>query len=330
MKPSQAVILAEKHGVSLPVRLGLEHYSFSHFDDFLSLYDQVGHVVRSAEDLRYIAFTYLEEVARAGSIYVELMLSPGHSIANGIPFLSQVSAISDAIEEAETKFGILSSIILTCVRHRGPDEAVTVAEMAASAGSRHVRGFGLTGNERAFDAKDFQGAFLIAENSGLGLTAHTGEWLSAESVLHTVNTLNLNRVGHGISVAESSDVASELAERSIGFEICMSSNIILGAAQSYDTHPVRKLIDAGCRVAFSTDDPAYFRTSPDREIELGRKHVRLTESEQWQVIDDSIDMAFCDEAMKSKLRLSCEGYGEGSTTDCFGPEGSIPVGTGSA
>lgn len=311
MKPDHATALAEKHGVLLPLRLEHENYLFSNFEDFLSVYDQVGHVVRSAEDLKGIALAYLEAVARDGTIYVELMLSPGHSIANGIPFESQISAISDAIEEAEEKFGIFSSIIVTCVRHRGPDEAVTVAEMAVSNGSCHIRGFGLTGNERKFDAKDFKGAFLIAEYSGLGLTAHTGEWLDAESVLRTVNALNLSRVGHGISVAHNSTVMSELADRLIGFEVCMSSNVLLGSVQSYETHPVRKLIDAGCRVTFSTDDPAYFRTSPAREMEVARKHVRLSVSEQWLIINDSIDLAFCDETRKSKLRLYCERFSRG-------------------
>lgn len=308
MKTGLAAALAKKHGVSLPLKLEHEHYLFSNFEDFLSLYDQVGHVVRSAEDLRDIALAYLEVVARTGTIYVEFMLSPGHSIANGIPFASQISAISDAIEEAEAKFGILSSIIVTCVRHRGPDEAVAVAEMAVSNGNEHIRGFGLTGNERKFEATDFQGAFIIAENSGLGLTAHTGEWLDAESVLRTVNALNLSRVGHGITVAQNSDVIAELADRLIGFEVCLSSNVLLGASQSYETHPVRKLIDAGCRVTFSTDDPAYFRTSPAHEMEIAREHVRLSVSEQWQVIHDSIDLAFCDEAKKSKLRLYSESF----------------------
>lgn len=311
MKAGQAAVLAKKHGVSLPFRLEDVHYSFSNFQDFLSLYDQVGHVVRSAEDLRDIALAYLEGVASGGTIYVELMISPGHSIANGIPFSSQISAISDAIEEAEAKFGILSSIIVTCVRHRGSDEAVAVAEMAVSIDSKHIRGFGLTGNERKFDAADFQGAFLIAEESGLGLTAHTGEWLDAESVLRTVNALNLSRVGHGISVAQNLDVMSELSDRLIGFEVCMSSNVLLGATQNYETHPVRKLIDARCRVTFSTDDPAYFRTSPTREMEIARESVRLSASEQWVVINDSIDLAFCGEAQKSKLRLCSESFSKG-------------------
>ena len=228
-----------------------------------------------------------------------LGLPPKSSLAS-----SQSCRGSNRVVTAEFEFGVYSSIIVTCVRHRGPDEALEIAELAATAQCRHLRGFGLTGNERAFDAEDFKGAFLIAENSGLCLTAHTGEWLPAKTVLRTVNVLNLSRVGHGISVAEEPDIMSELADRGVGFEICLSSNVALGASQSYEAHPARKLMNAGCRVAFSTDDPAYFSTSPKREIQLAQKHLCLTESEQRRIIEDSINMSFCDELTKSKLRHS--------------------------
>ena len=122
------------------------------------------------------------------------MISPMHSMANGITFSSQVSAISDAIEQARSECKITGCIIVTCVRHRGPVEAIEIAEMATASKNRHIRGFGLTGNERLYDIDEFKGAFLIAESFGLGLTAHAGEWLPAKTVLQAVNSLNLTRV----------------------------------------------------------------------------------------------------------------------------------------
>ncbi|MBG6158360.1 adenosine deaminase [Labrenzia sp. EL_159] len=302
MHPGLALELAEKHNIHLPITSVCCEYPFSGFDEFLTLYDQIGHVIKTAEDLRNVAYQYLSHVSESGTRYVEFMISPGHSMANGISFPSQISAISDAIDQAKSECCIAACIIVTCVRHRGPEEALEIAELAASLKSRHIRGFGITGNERLYDIGAFKGAFLVAKSMGLGLTAHTGEWLPAEAVLRAVNSLELNRVGHGIAITENVDVLAELAERKIGFEVCLSSNVILGATKGFELHPARKMLDAGCCMTFSTDDPAYFRTTPKQELTLAIQHLKLTENEQRRVFEDSIEMAFCDEDTEAYLR----------------------------
>lgn len=143
---------------------------------------------------------------------------------------------------------------------------------------------------------------MIAEGSGLGLTAHAGEWSPAVTVLETVNSLNLSRIGHGISVAKNSDIMAELVERKIGFEVCLSSNVHLGASLSFEQHPARKMLDAGCSITFSTDDPAYFRTTPKQEMQLAINHLKLTAPEQRKCFDDGVEMAFCDDRTKAKIR----------------------------
>ncbi|WP_299155006.1 adenosine deaminase [uncultured Tateyamaria sp.] len=300
--PGHATELAQKHAITLPKSVAGDGYAFSGFDNFLTLYDQVGHVVRSAQDLHEIAYRYLRKVAKQGTCYVEFMISPGHSIANGIDFGSQISALSDALDIAQAEFGVFGCIIVTCVRHRGSEEAVNVAELASRVNNRYLRGFGLTGNEHKFDVEDFVGAFAVAQSSGLELTAHVGEWSPAAEVTNAVNKLNLKRVGHGISVAAEPSIMAELAERKTGFEICLSSNVQLGASRCYETHPVRQLLNAGCKVALSTDDPAYFDTTPFRELSLATQCLDLTSNQIDGITADSIEMAFCDESTKQALR----------------------------
>lgn len=162
MPPCLARTLAVKHSLQLPVLPDALEYSFSGFADFLSLYDQIGHVIRTSDDIREVAYLYLCSVASLGNRYVEFMISPGHSMANGIPFPSQISAISEAIEQAREELPIDACIIVTCVRHRGLEEALQIAELATSSNNPHIRGFGLTGNERVFEIDEFKRAFLVA------------------------------------------------------------------------------------------------------------------------------------------------------------------------
>ncbi|MEP1340600.1 MAG: adenosine deaminase [Ekhidna sp.] len=302
MLPSLALKLAKESDIKLPPNLGLYGYKFTGFDEFLSLYDQIGRVVQTASSLKEIAYAYLCYVSVNGTKYVEFMISPTHSMANGVPFSAQIAAISEAIEQAKSECNVTGCIIITCVRHRGPEDALETAKMATELKNCHIRGFGLTGNEREYDIEVFKEAFLIAGSFGLGLTAHAGEWLPAKTVLRAVNQLNLARVGHGISVTSDQDILAEMAERNIGFEICLSSNVQLGASESYATHPVRKMIDAGCRITFSTDDPAYFNTTPAQEMCFAIQHLKLTEEEQRKTFDDSVEMAFCCEKTKAFIR----------------------------
>ena len=301
MLPMLAVQLAKKNGINLPINSNCNHYSFTGFKNFLDLYDQIGGVVQTASDLMEIAFQYMKAVSLQGTIYVEFMISPMHSIENGISFETQISAITDAIEKAESELGVNGCIIITCVRHRGPDEAMAVAKLVASHQSRYIRGFGLTGNENCFAIEKFQDAFNLAENIGLGLTAHAGEWLSAESVLSAVNILNLSRVGHGISIVESPEIMAELAERKIGFEVCLSSNVWLGASDDINLHPAKRMLDTGCSVTFSTDDPAYFDTTPKKEMQLAIKHLNISDVTQRKCFTDGIKMAFCNNVIKAKM-----------------------------
>jgi adenosine deaminase len=227
LTPSTAKELARKHKVPLPSALIREdtHYTWKNFDEFLNVYDLIGHVIREPEDLCRVTEEYLRRSAAEGTIYAELMLSPDHSERNGIPFDEQVKGVSFGIANAKSACGIDARLIITCVRHAGPDAAIELAEKVVRQASPVVVGFGLTGDERRFPVHEFAGAFLVAREAGLGLTAHTGEWLDASSVLDSVNSLSLSRVGHGIRAVEDGDVLKELVEREIGFEVCLSSNV---------------------------------------------------------------------------------------------------------
>lgn len=288
--------------MTLPKRAANGRYRFSNFEEFLTLYDQVGHVVRSAQDLRDVATRYLQKVASQGTCYVEFMISPAHSIANGIEFESQMNAIVDALDFAQAEFGIFGNIIATCVRHRGPEEAKNIAEMCAKHTHPRLRGFGLTGNEHKFQIEEFKGSFMVAQDAGLSLTAHIGEWGSAQEVLKAVNVLNLQRVGHGISVSGDPNIMAELSERRVGFEVCISSNVLLGASSSFEEHQALRMLDAGCMVALSTDDPAYFDTAPKKELLLAAKYLELPQARLDKIFSDSIEIAFCDDCTKTALQ----------------------------
>ena len=124
-------------------------------------------------------------------------------------------------------------------------------------------------DERIGPPEDFAWIFKAAKNSGMKLKAHAGELLDADFVKHSVEILDLDEVQHGISAAGSKEVMSFLEKRQTRLNICPSSNIQLCQVQSYDTHPLRILLDHGIKVTVNTDDAIIFgRKSSDEFFSL--------------------------------------------------------------
>lgn len=305
LRPKTAFALAKRHGIDVSPSLvsSSGEFQWTTFNDFLRVYDAAGAAIRSPDDLYSLAEQYLRLVASEGTRYVEFMLSPQHSIENGIRYEDQLSAISEASSAAFDALGIRSRLIATCVRHNGPTEALRVAELVARSPHPAVVGFGMTGDERQYDASLFAPAFSVAADAGLSLTCHAGEWLDARSVMDAVETLQVRRIGHGLRAVDDPGVLRELAAREVTFEICLTSNDRLGAASLDRDHPVLKIVEAGCKVCFGTDDPGYLGTSPAREYGLAQSRLGLTQGDLERITSDAISAAFCNAECKHALQM---------------------------
>lgn len=56
-----------------------------------------------------------------------------------------------------------------------------------------------------------------------------------------------------------------LAKNQIQLNVCPTSNVILGTAESYETHPIKALYEAGVPVTVNTDDLLVFNQSVSQE-----------------------------------------------------------------
>ena len=58
-------------------------------------------------------------------VYVEIMFDPQSHTDRGVPFAYVVDGIYKALGDAEQKLGISGSLIMSFLRHLGPDRAVS-------------------------------------------------------------------------------------------------------------------------------------------------------------------------------------------------------------
>jgi adenosine deaminase len=259
MGPDLARRIARRNGLTLPEGIADgDRWVWRDFLHFLRVYDAAASVIRTAEDYRDVVFEYLMACAAEGAVYVELTASADHAAEVGLPDADHLAGLAQGIDDARAASGIEARIVMSCVRHFGPERAVAVAQRTVDELHPYVTGFGMGGDEAGFPPQDFRRAFEIAHEAGLGITCHAGEWAGPESVRGALGLPGISRIGHGVRSIEDRSLVRELAEREIVLEVCPTSNVALGLFANLGHHPLPALADAGVRVTLGSDDPPYW------------------------------------------------------------------------
>ena len=303
MSPALVRQLAANNGAKIdPATFKSEsEYDWNDFWHFLDCYDKAAVTILTKDDYRLITYDYLARCARENTIYVEMFSSPDHAAEVGMSYTDHLEGIAAGIDDAYQEFGIVGRIIVTCVRHFGPERALKVAEQFVATPHPYVAGFGMGGDEAQFHPEDFTPAFNLAHKAGFKTTSHAGEFGGPKSIRDSLTYLPLSRIGHGVRAIEDAALIEELAENKIPLELCPGSNIATGLYDDRNSHPFRALMEAGCIVTLNSDDPPFFATSIGHEYDEAARHYRLAEADLKQITRNAIQAAFCDEALKEEL-----------------------------
>jgi len=274
-------------------------YNFSSFNEFLETYEAACQVLKEPEDFHRLTLSILEKSAENGVIYTEVFISPDFCGGGDLTaWREYLAAIEDAAKIARKDLGIEMRGVVTCIRHNGPAVAKKAAICAAETASNFVVGFGMGGDELVGSQADFKYSFNVAQEAGLGLTTHAGEWGGAESVRQAIQDLCVTRLGHGVQIINDPDLVTEAIEKKITLEVCPGSNVSLGIFESLSMHPVNTLLKNGLSVTVSTDDPPFFNTTMTTEYN-NLKNVFDWDENVFRLINqNAIQAAFCTEEQK--------------------------------
>lgn len=145
------------------------------------------------------------------------------------------------------------------------DAAEAAEKMDAYLSCGFFKSLDVCGGEDVRPIDAFLPLYRKAEQYHLVKKMHVGESGTAEDVLCAVETLGLDEVHHGIHAADSEKVMQFLADHRIQLNICPSSNVMLGYAESYQNHPIKTLYENGVPVTVNTDDLLIFDSSIENE-----------------------------------------------------------------
>ena len=212
-----------------------------------------------------------------------------------------VEAVIDGARAGQAATGVKVTLAGIISRTYGPEAGTRELE-AILAGRDGITALDLAGDEQKFPAALFISHYRRARDAGLRLTVHAGEADGPASVWSAIDDLGAERIGHGIRSVEDPWLMDVLAERGIGLEVCLTSNIHTSCVADYASHPARRILQHGLLMNLNTDDPGISDIDLRYEYEQAAPAAGLDPAMIRQAQHNALTMAFIDETDRERLR----------------------------
>jgi aminodeoxyfutalosine deaminase len=266
--PATLLEIAGRNDYALPVSTVdelTELYRYRDFDHFIEVWILTTNALRRYDDFRQVVVDYAAEARRHGAVYIEGIFSPIERVWRGVAWDEIFAGYCDGAHEARERYGVEVRLTPDITRSAPLDGAFDAVRYAIKYKDRGVVGVGLGGEENLYPPEPFAPAFRAAKAGGLASVPHAGEVVGAHSVRAALETLDADRIRHGIRALDDPGLVRELAGRQLVLDVCPISNLRTGAVASLAEHPLPQLVAAGVQCSISTDDPQMFDTDLSRD-----------------------------------------------------------------
>lgn len=268
---------------------------------FLSKLDWGVKVLATLDACRRVAYENIEDAARCGLHYVELRFSPGYmAMTHDLPVAGVVEAVIAGVREGCRDFPVQAKLIGIMSRTFG--EAACEQELNALLAHRDaITALDLAGDELGFPGALFLPHFARARDAGWHVTVHAGEAAGAESIWQAIRDLGAERIGHGVKAVEDPALMDFLAQKGIGIESCLTSNIQTSTVPSLAQHPLKTFLQHGVLASINTDDPAVQGIDIVHEYNVAAPAAGLTPAQIRQAQINGLEIAFLSAEEKKAL-----------------------------
>ena len=249
---------------------------------YLETFKHTVGVTQSVSALSRVARECAEDLAADGVVYAEVRFAPELHIQKGLTEREIIDAVLAGFElgvadAASAGRRIRIGVLLTAMRTAANSRSI--AELAVEYRDKGVVGFDIAGAEAGFPPTRHLDAFEYLRRENAHFTIHAGEAFGLPSIWEAIQWCGADRLGHGVRIMDDITVASDgsvslgnlaayVRDRRIPLELCPTSNVQTGAAESIATHPIGLLRKLGFRVTVNTDNRLMSGTSMSREMDL--------------------------------------------------------------
>ncbi|HPV90760.1 MAG TPA: adenosine deaminase [Ornithinibacter sp.] len=260
---------------------------------YLETFSHTVAVMQTREQLVRVARECALDLAADGVVYAESRFAPEQHLAGGLSLEHVVEAVLEGFaqgqaEAAEAGTPIRVVTLLTAMRHAARSREI--AELAVRYRDEGVGGFDIAGAEAGFPPTRHLDAFEYLRRENAHFTIHAGEAFGLPSIWEAIQWCGADRLGHGVRIVDDIEtgadgipvlgrLAAYVRDMRIPLEMCPSSNLQTGAAESIAAHPITMLKNLRFRVTVNTDNRLMSGTSMTREMQL------LVDEAGWTIED---------------------------------------------
>lgn len=266
---------------------------------FLRLYLLISSCFRNRFDFYDVVCDYANHLFKENIIYAELTCTPWNHYSRGVSLDDIARGLYDGIETANRRYGIDLKIIFDVVRSPQEDVDLLITWMSTLPRT-HFVGLGFSGGPESIPYECFRSHCDKARQAGFKIVAHAGELENAESVRKVVQDLNVDRVSHGVRLLEDRDLLDTLIAKNLHFELCATSNEVLGVGRSHFAS-IHAMLSSGAKCSINTDDDFFFSTCLTKEFETLINEQIIEYRDLAKITDNAIRAAFTDNASRARL-----------------------------
>jgi adenosine deaminase len=249
---------------------------------YLETFEHTVAVMQTPDAIARVAAECVEDLAADGVVYAEVRYAPEQHLGAGLSLSEVVESVRDGFalgEERSSASGrpIVVRQLLTAMRHQA--RSMEIAELAVHFRDQGVVGFDIAGAEAGYPPTRHLDAFEYLQRENARFTIHAGEAFGLPSIWQAIQWCGADRLGHGVRIVDDitsredgsaalGRLASYVRDTRLPLEMCPSSNVQTGAADSIRTHPIGLLTKLRFRVTVNTDNRLMSGTPMSREMSL--------------------------------------------------------------
>jgi adenosine deaminase len=235
---------------------------------YLETFEHTVGVLQERDAIVRVAAECAEDLAADGIVYAEVRYAPELSTEHGLTLDEVVEANIEGFRlgmdrAAAAGAPIVMKVIVTAMRQAA--RSVEVAECAVRWRDAGVVGFDIAGPEAGYRPTRHLDAFEYVRRENFHITIHAGESFGLPSIWEALQWCGAERLGHGVRIVDDITVrddgsvalgrlATFVRDRRVPLEMCPTSNVHTGAADSIATHPIDLLRRLRYRVTVNTDN----------------------------------------------------------------------------
>lgn len=256
-------------------------------------------LMQDAAALERIASELVADHADENVTYVELRFCPALCTELELTSPDVLDSVLHGLDGAAREHGVAAGVIVCALRSRPPSESLEMAELAIAYRDRGVWGLDLAGAEAGHPVHEHAEALRAAARAGLPVTIHAGEGYGPASIREALDVGAARRIGHGTRLGEDPDLLAAVRDAGIPLEICLTSNVQTGVVADYETHPLRRYVEAGIRACLCTDNRLMSGVTLTREYEHARDALGFSWGELVSMARTGFECAFAPDDVRS-------------------------------